>query len=157
MKLTNITLWVIAILFFAGCGKNEVSNPVTSITGKIENPGDYLIEFIVSDSIIIVDLNEDNTFKFETSLLNETGEIDFIHHKLSGSLYVIPGTSLVFNMDYNLPYLSSQFEGESANHNKYLFKKTILQNSSENQSTLFRLSETEYLIKINQFKNAQSQ
>ena len=157
MKLMKIISICCFLLFLAGCSNKEDKTskptPVTTIVGKIENPGDYLIEFVVHDSITIVDLNEDNTFTFSTNKIVRSGEIEFIHQQHSGSLYVIPGTQLTFNTDNNLFYANAKFEGPAANYNHYLFKKVLIQQSSENLQTLYSNSEQDFLDKINQLKN----
>lgn len=161
MKLFKITAIICITLYLSGCGNPDENTTdsstsavvTTTITGKIENPGDYLIEFIVKDSTIIVDLNEDNTFTFTTDRLDQPGEIDFIHHQKSGTLYLIPGTNLTFNTDYNLLYLNAKFEGPTADHNRYLFQKFMIQQSSDNPQTLYSSGEEEFLSKIDQLKN----
>ncbi|MEL6557340.1 MAG: hypothetical protein AAFQ94_04100 [Bacteroidota bacterium] len=164
MKLLKITTIICMMFFLAGCGKKEGQKenpssssyrkvPTTTIVGKIENPGDYLIEFVVKDSTIIVDLNEDNTFTFTTDQLDQPGEIDFIHHQKAGALYVIPGTQLTFNTDYNLLFLNAEFEGPTADNNRYLFKKYMIQQSSDNPQVLYSSGEKEFLSKIDQLKN----
>lgn len=156
-NLFRFNLLIFAAVLLHGCGKREDPVIKTTVTGKIENPGDYLVEFDLNDTIIIVDLEEDNTFKFETTLLNEPKEVEFVHGKESVFLYLVPGTNLNFNIDYNLLYQSAEFAGQTAAENKYLFKKATLERALSDKNTLYRLPEKEYLNYIEKIKQDKMQ
>ncbi|MGB3464394.1 MAG: hypothetical protein WBA74_03955 [Cyclobacteriaceae bacterium] len=150
----KIILLVGLTITLYSCNSEQDSKAVTTVVeGNIENPGDYLIEFVVNDSTYIVDLDENNNFRFETTALRAPSEVQFIHGKEAGYIYLEPGTRLKMDIDHNTLYETASFTGPLAPQTRYLFQIATVERSSPDQTALFRMKEDEFLQKIETIKN----